>query len=686
MIDPIELLGPDGPIASKLDNYEQRQEQLDMVAAIGQAIADKKHLVVEAGTGTGKSFAYTAGVLPFLDENHKKKVVISTFTIALQEQLILKDIPFLKQASGLNFKAVLVKGRGNYLCWRRLDKALAAGRQLFDDDSQYDQLDELRQWALSARDGCLSEIEYAPDKAVWELVRSDPGVCTGRKCGRFESCFYQKARRQIYNADILVVNHALLFTDLAARLTQGQLLPDYDFVILDEAHSVEKVAGAHFGLQISNYQIRYLLNRLYNQKTRRGILSREMTNNTVSIIDDCHNACQLFFEEVETYDSSSRKSGSNSRVMQPGVFLNCLSNPLEALATDLMTIAEKTAKDDDRMEFMYYAQKCRGFSLGIDQFISQTLETECVYWVESSRNRFGNLNASLHASPLDLGPVLKEALFKPISSVILTSATISISGKKQKYIDSGIEQENAIPEGFRYFTNSVGLDHCNTLQLGSPFDYKKQVEVYIEAGLPEPKGNYESEFMEAATEAIKGYLTMTHGKAFILFTSFSHLNKVANAIEGFCQSKNITMLAQGSGTNSQDLLERFRYDTNSVLLGVDSFWQGVDVRGESLSNVIIFKLPFAVPTHPLLQARMERIAQRGGSPFWDYQIPEAVLKLKQGFGRLVRSASDKGIVAILDPRVATKAYGRFFIDALPECKLRFVKSPAERKAPDWLRF
>ncbi len=685
MIDPVELLGPDGAVAHELDDYQQRQEQLDMVSAIGQAISEKRHLVVEAGTGTGKSFAYTAAALPFLDESHKRKVVISTFTIALQEQLILKDIPFLKKASGIDFKAVLVKGRGNYLCWRRLDKALASGKQLFDDDWQYSQLDELRNWAMSASEGSLSEMDFVPDSAVWELVRCDPGICPGRKCGRYDSCFYQKARKQTYNADILVVNHALLFTDLAARLTKGQILPNYDYIIVDEAHNIEKTAGSHFGLQISNSKINYLLNRLYNRKTRRGILTRQMTNNTITIIDECHQACEIFFEEVERFDSDSRNSGSNSRVMKPEVFLNCLSGPLDNLANDLLIIAEKCPSDDDRMEFVHYAGKCKSFSLGITQFVAQSMDTDCVYWVESRRNRFGNLYASLNASPLELGPVLKEALFDKFDSVIMTSATISISEKeKGLHVDTENDSSGAIPSGFKYFTHNVGLSHCNTLQLGSPFNYQEQVEYYIEAGLPQPAGNSEQDFMIGAIEAIKNYIDMTNGKAFILFTSFNHLNKVARAIEGFCQQRNITMLGQGMGNNRQDILERFRYDTNSVLLGVDSFWQGVDVRGESLSNVIIFKLPFAVPTHPLQQAKMERIAERGESPFWDYQIPEAVLKLKQGFGRLIRSASDKGIVAILDPRVATKSYGRFFLDAIPDCKVRFVKEPSDRVKPEWL--
>ena len=687
MIDPIELLGPEGPIAARLDDYELRQEQLDMAGAIGDSISNKHHLVVEAGTGTGKSFAYTAAVLPFLDDAHKRKIVISTYTISLQEQLILKDIPFLKKAANLNFKAVLVKGRGNYLCWRRLDKAMAAGKTLFDDDWQYDQLKDIRQWAMSAREGSLSDMGFSPERSVWELVRSDPAICPGRKCGMYESCFYQKARRQAYNADILIVNHALLFTDLAARLTKAQVLPDYDYIIFDEAHNMEKTAGGHFGLQVSNYQVRYMLNRLFNKKTGRGVLARVMTNNTNRLIEECQTASDVFFEEVERFDSDSKNSGSNSRVMKPQAFMNVLSGPLENLANDITRIADNEIKDEDRMEYVYYVNKCKSFAISVDQFISQSVDTPCVYWVESHRNRFGNLFASLNASPLDLGPVLKEALFDSFDSVIMTSATISIAGRNEEsHRAQDSDGQRDILPGFKYFTKRVGLDKCDSLHLGSPFNYEHQSQVYVEAGLPEPRGNSEVEFMAQAVEAIKQYLLMTHGKAFILFTSFVHLKKVANALESFCRSHNITLLTQAGGANRQDMLEKFRYDTNSVLLGVDSFWQGVDVRGESLSNVIIFKLPFAVPTHPLQQARMEKIAEDGGSPFFDYQIPEAVLKLKQGFGRLIRSASDKGIVVILDPRVVTKAYGRMFVEALPKCPVQIVRSPEDRVKPEWLDF
>jgi len=364
------------------------------------------------------------------------------------------------------------------------------------------------------------------------------------------------------------------------------------------------------------------------------------------------------------FDTQQSSSNGNGRVFSPDAFANVMSGPLNELSTNMNELAKTIDDEQDRLEITSYAGRCREFAASAQLFVSQNLE-DCVYWVEGSF-RHQNRRAVACAAPLNIGPTLKKTLFDPCDSVVMTSATLSIQNRK-------VNDNKSNNTGFNFFTTRLGLEKFQTLQLGSPFNYPEQVKVYVEAYLPEAR-TQEQEFLTGATKAIKKYLRQTQGKAFILFTSFKQLHQMEQNLQKFCDQHELPLLAQGRGKDRSSLLDKFRRDTNSVLLGTDSFWQGVDVPGESLSNVIIVKLPFSVPDHPLLQARLEKIRSEGGSPFFDYQLPEAILKFKQGFGRLIRTQTDKGIVVILDSRVVTKNYGRAFLNVLPQCPTEIVKN------------
>jgi len=641
-----DILGPGGLIARRLPQYEHRREQLEMAEAVFQAFEQPEHLLVEAGTGVGKSFAY---LVPAIERvtRHKQRVVVSTHTIALQEQLINKDIPFLQSVLPMEFSAVLMKGRGNYIGLRRLARASQRQELLFDSRAAREELWRIEDWAYHTRDGSLSDLSVQPAPAVWEKVRSEQGNCMGRRCPHYERCFYQQARRRAENANLLIVNHALFFSDLAVRAQGAGILPDYDLAILDEAHTVEDVAGSHFGLSVSDGQIRYLLNSLYNERTKHGFLAGFHADVAIRAVLKTRGVLTRFTDELTSWQTAHGRS--NGRLIVPPPLKNTISDALRDLHQKLRSVRELATDEGDRFELNVLMERTIGLAETTEELLSQEHE-DWVYWIESTPDRSNRITVT--GRPVDIGPNLRDSLFGLIPSVVLTSATLTTGGGD---------------DGFAYIRNRLNLPDVRACSLGSPFDYANQVTVYVEAGLPDP--NQADAFIPPACAAIEKYVRQTQGRAFVLFTSYSLMDRCAEMLADRLAAAELELLVQGRDLTRTQMLDRFKQDRRCVLFGTDSFWGGVDVPGPALSNVIIEKLPFAVPDHPAIEARVEQIRRQGGNPFAAFQLPEAVLRFKQGFGRLVRTKDDCGIVVILDPRVCSKSYGRAFLEALPECRL-----------------
>lgn len=639
-------------ILSKSPDFEFRPQQQQMAMAVAHALETEGALVAEAGTGVGKSLAYLVPALRFaLDKG--RKAIVSTHTINLQEQLIHKDIPIVRKIWNEDFPAALLKGRQNYLCRGRLLRAMQQTADLFTQ-GEVAELRKIFEWSQFTQDGTLSDLKFPVNPKVWAQVCSEPHVCTPRICGPGSGCFYQDARRKVNEAKVVVLNHTLFFGLLAQggsmnenEQEDGFLFPT-DFVILDEAHTIENIAAQQLGIKVSQFDLTYELRRLFNPRTRKGILVTGGNAGAIQTTIEAQDAVDVFFDHVrESVDFDNK--GNVVRVREPQLVQNILAEPLVALAQSLIALADDTDNEITKAERRDAARRVMDYHAATERFLTQE-EEKTVYWTE--RMGAEGKNVVLNAAPIEVADKLRSLLFHRNRAAILTSATLSTGENKMSY-----------------FVRRTGAESATTLQVGSPFDFKKQMKIIVARSMPDPT---EDNYKEKLAEWIRYSLEESDGHAFVLFTSYRLMQEMGTLLRDFCESQNWTFLIQGGEMKRAEMLDNFKKCDNGVLFGTDSFWTGVDVPGQALTHVIITRLPFDVPNHPLVQSRIEAIEQRGGRPFVEYSIPEAILKMKQGIGRLIRTKKDCGIVTILDSRISNKFYGKAFLQALPDAHIEFI--------------
>jgi len=609
-----------------------------MAQAVEQALAEKRHLIVEAGTGTGKTLAY---LLPVIRSG--KRVIVSTGTKNLQEQLFYKDIPFIEQALFPNGEGKLnvcyMKGRNNYLCRKKLydltDQPVLSGLE------EIEHYRAIAAWEKTTHTGDRAELASLPEaSALWHKLDARSDTCLGQKCSAFETCFITEMHRRAMESDIIIVNHHLFFADLAIKQASeyapdAGILPEVGAVIFDEAHELEDIAGSYFGVSVSNNRIEELARDVEASLTRNKLLSSAI----IGALKSLRDRSQLFFSVLPAGEGRFAFENRREFLEENGDEFLALQQSLERLGAELQNLPSKAE------EIFTFARRARELQVQLG-FLMESENHNTVFWIERRGSRGGNVpgrrsgNVYLQATPIDVAPILKSTLFEQLETAVLTSATLAVSG------------------GFAYMRGRLGLEHAREVVLPSHYDYSQQALLYVPPDLPDPRT---PQFAAKAADRVRRLLEITRGRAFVLFTSYSQMNEIYQRLLGELE---FPMLLQGDAPKSA-LLEEFRLTPHAVLFGTSSFWQGVDVQGEQLSCVIIDRLPFAVPSDPVVAARVKAIDAEGGNAFFDYQVPAAVITLKQGFGRLIRSLHDRGLLTLLDNRILKKAYGRTFVESLP---------------------
>ena len=659
-----QFFAPGGVLSRSHPAYEFRRGQLQMAQAVEQALTEKRHLIVEAGTGTGKTLAYLVPVI-----RSGKRVIISTGTKNLQEQLFHKDVPFLEQVlfrhddrapSGAEsshgpgrLSVCYMKGRNNYLCRKKLydltDQPVLSGLE------EIEQYRAIAAWEKTTGTGDRAELAELPEASLlWHKLDARADACIGQKCSQWERCFITEMRRRAMESDIIIVNHHLFFADLAIKLQADDapdagILPEAAAVIFDEAHELEDVAGNYFGISVSNLRVEELARDVEQSLQHNRILSPSLSGALGSL----RERSQFFFSLLPPGDGRFAFETRREFLEENGDEFLALNQALTRMAGELEGVPQKPEEVFNLVRRTQEIQAQLGFAMESD-------DRNTVFWIERRGKSFspqrrrdtekakeasygGRQNVFLQATPIHVGPILRECLWSKLECAVLTSATLAVGG------------------GFEYIRKRLGLEHARESVLASHFDYQNQALLYVPPDLPDPRT---PQFVAKSADRIRRLLEITRGRAFVLFTSYAQMHEIHDRLLGEVE---FPMLRQGDAPKNA-LLEEFRLTPNAVLFATSSFWQGVDVQGEQLSCVIIDRLPFAVPSDPVVAARVKAIDAEGGNAFFQYQVPSAVITLKQGFGRLIRSLNDRGLLVLLDNRILKKQYGRVFVDSLPNYK------------------
>jgi ATP-dependent DNA helicase DinG len=647
-----QFFAPGGVLARMHPAYEFRRGQLQMAQAVEQALEEKRHLIVEAGTGTGKTLAY---LMPVIESG--KRVIISTGTKNLQEQLFYKDVPFLEQAlyrdaaSGSRISVCYMKGRNNYLCRKKLYDL--TNEPVLSGLEEIEQYRAIAAWEKTTGTGDRAELAELPEASLlWHKLDARADACIGQKCSEWERCFITEMRRKAMESDIIIVNHHLFFADLAIKLQadgapHAGILPEVGAVIFDEAHELEDVAGNYFGISVSNLRMEELARDVENSLQHNKMMSASLSGALGSV----RERSQFFFSLLPAGDGRFAFETRREFLEENGDEYSALNQALTRLAGELEGLPQKPE------EIFNFVRRAREIQVQLG-FAMESEDRNTVFWIERRGGRFGTRggpnqggemsgrgrqNVFLQATPIDVGPILRECLWSKLECAVLTSATLAVGG------------------GFEYIRQRLGMEHARESVLPSHFDYESQALLYVPPDLPDART---PQFTAKAAERILRLLEITRGRAFVLFTSYLQMNDIYQRLLGEVE---FPILRQGDAPKSA-LLEEFRLTPNAVLFATSSFWQGVDVQGDQLSCVIIDRLPFAVPSDPVVAARVKAIDADGGNAFFQYQVPAAVITLKQGFGRLIRSLHDRGLLVLLDNRILKKKYGRVFIESLPNYK------------------